>query len=247
MSRVYFTATWDDVPHLTKQQKEDMWAAYPAHERDARAKGIPMLGSGRVFPVDEQMFKVPAMAIPEHWAQINGLDFGYDHPFGAVNLAWDKDADCIYVTKCFRQRATSPIFHAAAVKPWGDWVPCAWPHDGYQHDKGSGDELAGQYRTQGLNMLSDHATHEEGGNGVEAGIMEMIDRMLTGRFKVFDTLNDWFEEFRQYHRDNGQIVKLKDDLLSATRYGIMMRRFAITKPVAWTMSVVSARNDWMGI
>jgi hypothetical protein len=34
-------------------------------------------------------------------------------------------------------------------------------------------------------MLAEHATHEDGGNGVEAGVMEMLDRMQTGRLKVF--------------------------------------------------------------
>ena len=34
----------------------------------------------------------------------------------------------------------------------------AWPHDGFQHDKGSGDQLAEQYRAQGLTMLAEHAT-----------------------------------------------------------------------------------------
>lgn len=35
-----------------------------------------------------------------------------------------------------------------------------------------------------------------------------------------------------YHRKDGQIVKLMDDILSATRYGIMMKRFAKTKAEA---------------
>ena len=56
--------------------------------------------------------------------------------------------------------------------------------------------------------------------------MEMLDRMKTGRLKVYDHLNDWFEEFRLYHRKDGKVVKLADDLLAATRYGIMMLRFA---------------------
>ena len=33
--------------------------------------------------------------------------------------------------------------------------------------------------------------------------MEMLSRMETGRFKVFKDLNDWFEEFRLYHRKDG--------------------------------------------
>ena len=87
-------------------------------------------------------------------------------------------------------------------------------------------------------MLKDKATHPpvknepegSGGNGVEAGVMDLLDRMLTGRFKVFSHLNDWFEEFRMYHRKDGKIVKLSDDLMSATRYANMMKRFAIVKP-----------------
>lgn len=51
--------------------------------------------------------------------------------------------------------------------------------------------------------------------------------MLDGRFKVFNTCEPFFEEFRLYHRDeNGKIVKLNDDVLSAVRYAYMMRRFA---------------------
>jgi hypothetical protein len=56
--------------------------------------------------------------------------------------------------------------------------------------------------------------------------MDMLDRMQTGRLKVFSGLNDWFEEFRLYHRLDGKIVKERDDLMSATRYAIMMLRFA---------------------
>ena len=59
--------------------------------------------------------------------------------------------------------------------------------------------------------------------------MDMLTRMQTGRFKVFKRLNDWWEEFRLYHRKDGKVVKEGDDLMSATRYAIMMLRFASTK------------------
>ena len=67
-------------------------------------------------------------------------------------------------------------------------------------------------------------------DGVEAGVLEMLDRMQTGRWKVFSHLTEWFEEFRMYHRKDGKIVKEMDDLLSSSRYAMMMKRFAITKP-----------------
>jgi len=55
--------------------------------------------------------------------------------------------------------------------------------------------------------------------------------METGRFKVFSNLKDWFDEWRMYHRKNGEIAKFNDDLMDATRYAIMMRRHAITQPI----------------
>jgi hypothetical protein len=79
-------------------------------------------------------------------------------------------------------------------------------------------------------MLQDHATHEAGGNGVEAGITEMLERMQTGRFKVFRGQDHWTEEFRYYRREDGLIVKERDDLISSTRYAIMMRRSARQPP-----------------
>jgi hypothetical protein len=215
---------------LTTEQKQKLWDAIPPHMRDARTKGIPVLGSGRIFPIAEEEIRCKAFPIPPSWPQIVGVDFGYDHPFGAVRCAWDRDNDIWYVVACYRRREATPVLHAAAIKPWGDWIPVAWPHDGLQHDKGSGLALAEQYRSQGLEMLSEHATHEEGGNGLEAGVLEMLDRMQTGRFRVFAQHDEWFEEFRLYHREDGRIVKLRDDLLSATRYALMMRRHAIVEP-----------------
>ena len=96
-----------------------------------------------------------------------------------------------------------------------------------QHDKGSGKKLADQYGDHGLVMMNSKATFPDGSNGVEAGIMEMMDAMKTGRFKVAKHLHEWWDEFRLYHRKNGLVVKEYDDLMSATRYAWMMRRHAV--------------------
>ena len=56
--------------------------------------------------------------------------------------------------------------------------------------------------------------------------MDMLTRMEMGKLKVFSSLLDWFEEFRLFHRKDGKVVKEGDDLMAATRYGIMMLRFA---------------------
>jgi len=240
--RIVTTMTIDDAEHYSPEERAKIIASYPAHEREARTKGIPSMGSGLIFPVLEEDMLIDPITIPPIWPQINGLDFGYDHPFAAVNLAWDRDADVVYVCKNYRKREATPIIHAAAIKPWGDWIPCSWPHDGFQHDKGSGEQLAAQYGAQGLNMLPENAQWEEGGNGVEAGIAEMLDRMMTGRWKVFNTCTEWLEERRLYHRKDGKIVKERDDVISASRYALMMLRFAETKPLG---SMPQVDNGWV--
>lgn len=230
MGRAVIRMTIDDAEHYTEEERQQIIDSYPPHEREARVKGIPSMGSGRVFPIPQEQIECAPFEIPAHWAQINGIDFGWDHPTAAVNMAWDRDADCLYVCKEYRQREATPVVHSAAIKPWGDWIPVSWPHDGLQHDKGSGVELAEQYRQQDVNMCLERATFPDGSNGLEAGVMEMLDRMQTGRWKVFSTCQAWFGEFLIYHRLDGLINPIKDDLLAASRYAMMMRREAIVKP-----------------
>lgn len=224
--RAVVSMTIDDAPHISPEQRDTIIASYQPHEREARARGIPMLGSGRVFPVPESAITVDAFAVPKHWPQIAGIDLGgYDHPTAACKLAWDRDADVVYVTHCHRQNATI-MQHASALKAWGEKLPFAWPHDALSHDRQSGETFAELYRRQGLNMLWERASFEDGGYGVEAGVAMMLDRLETGRLKVFSHLGEWFEEYRLYHRKDGRIVKEQDDLLSANRYGLMMLRYA---------------------
>lgn len=230
MSRHVTAMTIDDAEHYTPEQRAEIISSYPEHEREARTKGIPSMGSGRVFPIAEEQITCEPFKVPSHWPQIAGIDFGWDHPFGACRLAWDRDNDAVYVTADYAQREATPVIHAAAIKPWGAWIPVAWPHDGLQHDKGSGAPLASQYKAQGLNLLPEKATFADGSNGVEAGVMDMLDRMQTGRWKVFSTCGGWFQEFRLYHRVDGLIVKERDDRISASRYALMMLRFAKTEP-----------------
>lgn len=223
--------TIDDAEHYTDEQRKAIIAAYPVHEREARAKGIPMLGSGRVFPVPEEDIAETSIEIPEHWPRICGLDFGWDHPFAAVWLAWDRDNDVVHVYDAFRVREQTPAMHAVVLRKRGQWIPCAWPHDGLQHDKQSGKQLAQLYKDADVKMLGTHAVHKDGKSyGFEAGITDMLERFQTGRLRVAKHLNEWWEEFRMYHRKDGLVVKEGDDLLSATRIGLMMLRYATKSP-----------------
>ena len=226
--------TIDDVEHYSNDEKLKIVASYPAHELEARTKGIPTLGSGRIFPVAEDAIAIGPKEFPAHWPRIGGMDFGWDHPFAAVELVHDRDSDVVYLSRTHRLKEATPVLHAATLRAWGKELPWAWPRDGNRETlEGAGIALAAQYRAQGLNLLHEFAHYVEG-NGqksvsVEAGLMDMLTRMQTGRFKVFKHLNDWWEEFRLYHRKDGRVVKEGDDLMAATRYALMSLRYASTK------------------
>src|SRR5438067_1332984 len=86
--------TIDDVAHYSDEAKARIVASYPPHEREARLKGVPVLGSGRIFPVPEEEIACAERDFPNgfpgHWPRIGGMDFGYDHPFAAVEVVWDR-------------------------------------------------------------------------------------------------------------------------------------------------------------
>ena len=240
--RAYVQMSIEDATHIPPEERQRIIDGYPLHEREARIKGVPMLGSGRVFPVAEEKIIEESFSPPKHWPRICGIDFGWDHPTAAAWMAWDRDADVVHVYDAYRLRETTPILHAAAIKARGAWIPVSWPHDGLSTEKGSGETLAQIYRQQGLKMLSQQAQFEDGGNSVEAGVMEMLDRMQTGRLKVASHLGEWLDEFRMYHRKDGRSVKENDDLLCATRYGLMMLRSARTNDGSSRREPIMARD-----
>lgn len=239
-SKYLVMAGWNHVPHLDERTKAELLASTPRHMRDARSKGIPIASSGLIFAgiVPESDITCEPFAIPSHWPRISGIDFGWDHPTAVAWLAWDRDTDTVYLTDIYKKSQTTIPIIASAIKSRGAWIPIAWPHDGYQvKDAMQGEQLATQYRNEGLNILPVHAQFLPSNDAdrpsslvsVEAGIQEMLTRMETGRWKVFKHCEDWLSEYRIYRRDNGIIIKLVDDAISASRYAMMMLRYATTE------------------
>ena len=85
------TATWDDVDHLDEKTKEQLLAVYSPAERDMRSKGIPVFGSGLVYPVGEEDVVCEDFDLPEHFPRLAAVDFGFDHPTAVTWVAYDAD------------------------------------------------------------------------------------------------------------------------------------------------------------
>lgn len=253
-SQYFIQKGWDDAPHLSDDVKTKLLESFPAHQREMRTKGVPMLGHGRIYDFSQDFIECEPFDIPVHWQVIGGMDFGWDHPQAHVRLAINKDTDDIYLTHAWKRDRISANDAWGAVKAWQKHVPIAWPHDGLMHEKGRDDakQQKDHYQDAGFNMLSERATFDGSSNSVEQGIYEIRQLMQTGKFKVFRGLIDFFDEFSQYHRDDkGRIVKVRDDILDAVRYAYMMRRYAkavgelgVEKQVDVGSLYVSTENYW---
>ncbi len=234
---IYFKqVSWAEAPHLSAEEKRRLTASYRDHERGARTEGIPMMGEGSVFPVSDEDIKVDPFKRPGHFRCIFGVDFGINHPGAGALLSWDEPNDIVYVMDCYRKAGETAVYHASWFNrtPELRTVPVAWPHDGMNRERSGGKTLAEHYRAHGVNMLSKSAHYKGkygegpklGAQPVEPIVDEVYERMCTGRFKVFSTLSQWFEEKRSYHRKDGRIVDVRDDILKATFYALMMLRYS---------------------
>ena len=206
--------TWDDAPHLDEATKEDLLRSYPPHERDARSRGEPALGSGAIYPIAEADILCEPFPIPAYWPRVYGLDVGWNKT-AAVWLAYDRDTDTVYTYSEYGRGEAEPSVHAAAIKARGDWIPGVIDPASRGRQQADGRQLITMYRQAGLKVT-------EADNAVEAGIYKIFERLSTGRLKVFSTLQGLRAEYRQYHRDeNGKVVKELDHYLDGWRYAIL--------------------------
>lgn len=207
-------ATWDDAPHLTDQQKEELLKSIPAYQRDARAKGIPQLGSGAIYPISEDDIKVDPFEIPPSWPRVFGLDVGWNRT-AALWAAWDQQSDVVYFYSEHYQSMAEPLIHAEAIKARGYWIPGVVDPASQGASQVDGRRLIDMYVEHGLNLVY-------ADNAVETGIQRTWTRLSTGRLKVFSSLQNFFSEYRIYRRDEkGNIVKAYDHLMDVARYIIM--------------------------
>ncbi|MGH9933229.1 MAG: terminase large subunit domain-containing protein, partial [Pyrinomonadaceae bacterium] len=127
----------DNPPHLTEEDKAEILRLTPDYMRGAVSEGIPMQGSGLIFPHPRAKLAFNLFPMPDHWPRIVGLDIGWDHPTAACWCAWDRDQDIWYIYDTYREKHTLNVVNAAAIKARGDWIPVAWPADALQ-EKGTG-------------------------------------------------------------------------------------------------------------
>lgn len=231
-SRFVVMAGWDDVPHLTKEMKDEEAAGIPPHELEARMTGKPSLGKGAVYPVPEGEFLCDPFEIPDWMPQVYALDVGWRRT-AALWGAHDRQSDILYLYSEHYVGRQEPAIHAQAIRARGLWIPGVIDPAARGRGQKDGAKLMTIYTELGLNLVT-------ADNALEAGILEVWQRLSTGRLKVFRTLVNWLNEFRFYQRgDDGQIKDGQaDHLLDDTRYLCMsgLKTAIIRPPALWKVA-----------
>jgi len=205
---------WDEVPHLSDQAKKELLASIPEYQREARSKGVPVLGAGAIYPVPESDFVIDPFELPPHYPRCYGLDVGWNRT-AAAWMARDNETQTFFLYHEHYKAKAEPILHAAAIKVAGDWVPGVIDPASRGRSQIDGRKLIEVYRSLGLKL-------GEADNAVEAGLYKVWNLLSTGRLKVFRGLSNWLSEFRLYQRDeDGNVIKVNDHLMDATRYAVM--------------------------
>lgn len=203
--------TWDDVPHLKQKDKEELLAATPPNLRDARSKGEPTVGAGRIYPLTLEEICVDDFQIPKYWRKAYAMDVGWNNT-AAIWGAWDEQNDIMYMYSEHKQGEAQPVIHASAIKARGEWMKGVIDPASRGRSQKDGEQLYKLYRDEGLKIIPAM-------NAVDAGIYEVWQRLSTGRLKFFKSCTMLQKEFNLYHRDDkGKIVKKNDHILDCLRY-----------------------------
>jgi phage terminase large subunit-like protein len=207
-------ASWDDAPHLSKEAKAEMLAAYPPFMRLARTRGLPQMGAGVIYPVDQESYLTQPFEIPDSWPRAYGLDVGWNVT-AAVWGAYDRSAGCWHIHSEHYARRATPLENSHAIRGRGEWIQGVIDPAAAGASQLDGKSLLAEYRGLGLKLAF-------ADNAVEAGILRVWTALSSGRLKIFTNCVNLLRELRGYIRDEkGRVVKENDHACDALRYLVM--------------------------
>jgi len=175
-----------------------------------------------IYPVPDTDLVVKEFSIPDNWPRAYGLDVRWNTA-AVIWGARDPQSDVLYLySEYFGE--TDPAVHVAAIRSRSEWIPGLIDSAANGRNQADGQRLVQTYRKLGLD-LSDID------NPIESGILNVWQRMHSGRLKVFASLSKYLDERRLYRRDErDQIVKDHDHLQDALRCLVSGVSWMRTKP-----------------
>ncbi len=199
-----------DVPHVTKQFIENVKRSYPRNQMKARIDGFPVLGSGAIYPYEEDQITCAPFEIPKWWPRAYGFDVGTYT--AAVWIALNPDENIYYLYSEYYVEDVLPVIHASAIKARGDWIIGAIDPASRMTSANDRKKIHETYLEEGLHL-------ELADNAVEAGILKQDQLFAAGRLKIFSSCRKTISQTLSYHRDEeGRIAGKANHCPDATRY-----------------------------
>jgi hypothetical protein len=157
----------------------------------------------------------------------------------AIWGALDPESDVLYLYGEYFSEAELAV-QVAAMRAYGAWILGLIDPQANGRNQADGSQLVQMYRRLGLPLQTID-------NPLESGLLNLWDRMQSGRLKVFTSLSGFLDQRRLYRRDEkDQIVRGNDNLLDAARCIISGITRLCRKPVTRSPSQRKyGERDWM--
>lgn len=219
---------WDDVPHLSQDEKERMLAKLLPHMREAKIKGIPAVGSGAIYPIPDEDIIIDPIQLPDYFEFAYGMDTSWQGK-AVIWGAYDSESDIWYIYDEFQgsEMTTGAMASIINQKRYGGWIEGVIdPAATKQYNEDAGRNLFESYRRLGLRL---HLAN----NSFEYGIFEVLNRMQSGKIKFFSNCQKLIQQKHFYRRDEkGRIVNPHAyHLLDALRYLVVSGHQASQAPL----------------
>lgn len=216
-----FTARvgWSASPHLDEEWKRsaiENWKLTDPTNIEARTEGYAAMGSGRVYPIDEQFVVIPKVRIPDFWPKAYGMDPGQAN-FACVWVAMDPNTGVKYVYDEYKHGHVNYILHVEAIKNRGEWIAGGIdPHEAVK-PRDDGDTVQNYFESHNLSLVAAKGDPD----ALRIRIRAMLD---SGSLKITDNCTGIIGEIRTYRYDANDPNKIarnqEDHRLDALLYCI---------------------------
>ena len=225
-------ATWDDITHISEENKMQLRKGIPDYEVATRTYGMPMAGHGRIFPFsrDEFVYTPSETLIEDRWDHLVGIDIGHGFgrdPSAAILCAYDEDRDIVYVVNARKETTDTTRDLARLVVKVEHQCPVAFPSDANRSSMNSETTVAQQLREMDIKLLMRPFMNPKGADGKKnnhkmPGIKHISERIREGKLKISDRCRPLLDEIDQYsYTDTGKIQDGNDHCIDALRYAVM--------------------------
>jgi len=211
----YVNVTWDDAPHLSAKDKEEMERQMLPHEVEARRLGKPVIREGLVFPFPESQIVCDTVNPLDHWWFIGGMDVSkFGGKTAALYICKNPQTGVWMVGGTYKASRRLREEHAREILKFGEGLLFKIDPAANQTEV-DGTRTKQVYERLGLNLQNANNRLRGEGDGITA----LYEAFATGQLKIMRHCKDLLDEIRYYQFDNGDIKPNQEDhLIDCLRY-----------------------------